>query len=406
MKDLYKFKISAPGTICLYGDPILGYERPSIVAALKERINLEFSSLPRKVNKGYIRLAFTDLKLSLNISLYALFKHFRCFRMQNVNHRFHYTLINNVNRFLGSLNINNGIYDPGNKAQHLSLKAFLYLFVFVTYKENIEMTATINMKISSDLEMGKGLGSSAAFVTCLAACFWHWSLLQKGIVRKFNDDDFQKIDYYAWSCEKIIYNGQCKSNIYGSIHGTIIMLKNSHVCIMDSIPPMHILLIDTNINQEKKTVQMEEMHHLCPCTDFIVISIESMFPQLFAILLAICKIYVDLRESNIEWNIQFAKLDSYYKNLLSFINRNQSLLKALGLSNQNINLICAIAQKYLCGCKMICTSGYVFILPLLDNYHTSTITTPRHMDQLKQELKSYHFSVNHTYISCKGLAID
>ncbi|XP_011645280.1 mevalonate kinase-like [Pogonomyrmex barbatus] len=320
--------------------------------------------------------------------------------MQNVNKGFHYTLINNINRFLGSLNINNGIYDLGNiKARHLSLRAFLYLFVFVTYKENIEMTATINVKISSDLEMGKGLGSSATFVTCLAACFFRWSLLQKGIVRKFNDDDFEKIVYYAWNCEKIIYNGQCKSNIYGSIHGEIMLEgKDSPLCKMDSVPPMHILLIDTNINQEKKTVQMEEMHHLCPCTDFIVISIESMFPQLFTILLAICGVYVNQRENNIERNIQFAELDDYYENLLSSINRNQSLLKALGLTNQNINLISAIAQKYLCGCKMTSTSGYVFILPL-------PTSTSQHME-LKQELESYHFSVIQTYINCKGLAID
>ncbi|KAL6259754.1 hypothetical protein P5V15_009668 [Pogonomyrmex californicus] len=321
--------------------------------------------------------------------------------MQDINHRFYYKLINNINRFLRSLNIYNGIYDPENKAQRLSLQAFLYLFVFIIYKEDIQMTATIVVKISSDLEMGKGLGSSATFVTCLAACFWRWSLLQKGIVRKFDDHDFRKIYYYAWNCEKIIFNGQCDSNIYGSIYGTILTLKDSDISVFNTILPINILLIDTNINQEKKTVQMEEMYHLCPCTDLIMTSIENMFPELLIIVTAIgttiLDAYLGLHEKDIE-SINATLIDGFKKLLIS-INRNQSLLKALGLSNQNINLICAIAQKHSCGCKMISTSGYVFILPL------PTIT-PQHMDQLKQDLKSHYFSViNDTYISCESLTI-
>ncbi|XP_011642576.1 uncharacterized protein LOC105430622 [Pogonomyrmex barbatus] len=183
--------------------------------------------------------------------------------------------------------------------------------------------------------------------------------------------------------------------------GTLLTLKDSDVFVFNTILPINILLVDTNINQEKKTVQMEEMYHLCPCTDLIMTSIENMFPELFIIVTAlgstILDAYLGLHEKDIE-SINATLIDNFKKLLIS-INRNQSLLKALGLSNQNINLICAIAQKHSCSCKMISTSGYVFILPL-------PTTTPEHIDQLKQDLKSHHFFViKDTYISCDSLKI-
>ncbi|KAL6259752.1 hypothetical protein P5V15_009666 [Pogonomyrmex californicus] len=400
---MYRFNISAPGTIFLHGDAVLGYQGRRIVAAVDKRIKLEFASLPPKVVlEEHIRIAFMSLNLQLDIPLNAFFQHF--YNQNGIRKFSRYNLINKIKDFLGSLNIYDSSYDPSNTAQYLSLQAFLYLLLFMARKENIEITASIIVQISSDLAIGKGLGSSATFVTCLAACFWRWSLLQKGTVRyEFNTDDYEKIKYYAWKGEKIIYNNQNSTSLFVSVYGVVSIFKdNINAAAMDEMRPMKILLIDSNIDQKEKAEQMEKIFHLSLCVESIMTSIENITSTSSV---AISEIYLKCLEilnnrnnrNDTNWS-RLLPLDSY-KRLSVFINMNQGLLKTLGLSNRYVDIICATARKYSLGCKMTGTGGYVFIL-LLPNTKDEIIA------KLKNELELYNFSIVETTISCEGVRIE
>ncbi|XP_025074969.1 mevalonate kinase-like isoform X1 [Pogonomyrmex barbatus] len=397
---MYRFNISAPGTIFLHGDAVLGYQGRRIVAAVDKRIKLEFASLPPKVVlEEHIRIKFMSLNLQLDIPLNAFFQHF--YNQNGIRKFSRYNLINKIKDFLGSLNIYDSSYDPSNTAQYLSLQAFLYLLLFMARKENIEITASIIVQISSDLAIGRGLGSSATFVTCLAACFWRWSLLQKGTVRyEFNKDDYEKIKYYAWKGEKIIYNNQNSISLFVSVYGVVSIFKdNINAAAMDEMRPMKILLIDSNIDQKEKAEQMENIFHLSLCVELIMTSIKNIT---FTSSVAISEIYLKCLEilnnrNDTNWS-RLLPLDSY-KRLSTFINMNQGLLRAMGMSSPNIDFICAIARKYSLASKLISDSGFAFIFLLPNTNHQLIIN-------LTNELKSYNFPVIKTTMVCTGVRVE
>ncbi|XP_025074965.1 mevalonate kinase-like [Pogonomyrmex barbatus] len=395
---MYRFNISAPGTVFLHGDTVLGYNGPCIAAALDIRTKLQFSSLPpRVVPNEIIRIEFQNLELHLDIPLEAFFEHFYD---QNIIRKFScYELRNVIEMFIESLNINNSTYDPKNEEHKLFLQAFLYLLIRTAYEEEMEITASIIVKLWTDLPTIKDLGTRTSFIVCLAACFWRWSLLQKGVVRyKFDSEDHTEIKLYAWNCEEMIYNSQSTINNFVSVYGTITVFEDENTAFtLDGMRPMKILMIDSNINQKMEMNQTEEMKNLCPCVDSIMSSIAALSSISAEAINEIFEKSLIISKNETNW-FRLLPLDSY-KTVSAFINVNQGLLKGLGMSNGNIDIICTIVRKYSLGCKITGNGRYVFIL-LLPNSTDMVIT------KLKSELTYHNFRVVETTMSCDGIRVE
>ncbi|KAL6259751.1 hypothetical protein P5V15_009665 [Pogonomyrmex californicus] len=398
---MYKFNISAPGTIILHGDHMLKQNRSCIAAALDIRTKLQFSSLPpRIVPREHIKIEFSSINLYLCIPLDAFYEHFYD---QNVIRLFksEERLIA-IKEFLDVSNNFTGTYNSIDERQTSSLQAFLYLLLFIAYEENIQITATIIVKLWSDLPVGKGLGSSASFAVCLAACFLRWSLLQKGIIRyEFENGDYKKIEYYALNCEKTIYNSQTFINVFTSVYGAIITFDDEGTCeTMEEMLPMKILIINANINQKMESTSFilaKNVEYVKPCVDFIMNSLEAVMTTSAQ---AVDEIYfksINIRKDDSNWPV-LVPLDSY-KRISTFINMNQGLLRALGMSSPNIEIICAIARKYSLASKITSDSEFAFIFLLPNTNHQLIV-------KLTNELKSYNFPVIKTTMVCTGVRVE
>ena len=83
------------------------------------------------------------------------------------------------------------------------LVALLYLCL-ATFKESDLDLMPMDIVVSSDIPMGAGLGSSAAFSVALAAALVH---LQNGLKRRSDDEEADKyvICKWAFKSEKIIH---------------------------------------------------------------------------------------------------------------------------------------------------------------------------------------------------------
>ncbi|KAL6259750.1 hypothetical protein P5V15_009664 [Pogonomyrmex californicus] len=398
---MYKFNISAPGTIVLHGDHMLKLNSSCITAALDIRTKLQFSSLPpRTVPREHIKIEFSSINLYLCIPLDALYEHFYD---QNVIRLFksEERLIA-IKEFLDVSNNFTGTYNSIDERQTSSLQAFLYLLLFIAYEENIQITATIIVKLWSDLPIGKGLGSSASFAVCLAACFLRWSLLQKGIVRyEFENGDYKKIEYYALNCEKTIYNSQIFINVFTSVYGAITTFDDEGTCeTMEEMLPMKILIVDANINQKMGSTSFilaKNMEYVKPCVDFIMDSLEVVMTRSAQAIYEIYLKSINIRKDDSNWPV-LVPLDSY-KRISTFINMNQGLLRALGMSSPNIEIICAIARKYSFASKITSDSGAVFIFLLPKTNHQL-------IAKLKNELKSHNFPVIETTMVCTGVRVE
>ncbi|KAL6254814.1 hypothetical protein P5V15_014149 [Pogonomyrmex californicus] len=292
---MYKFNISAPETIFLHGDHMLELNRSCIAAALDLCTKLQFSSI--------FNIEFSSINLYLYIPLDIFYKHFYD---QNVHFVHSIRSFKSEQRliaikhFLDVLNNFTGTYDLTDKMQKLSLQALLYLLLYIAYEENIQITAIYYCETVVESSDRKGLSSSASFVVCLAACFLHC----------------KKIERYALSCEKTVYDSRTVINVFTSI-----------------------LIIDANINQKMETIQFilaKDMEYIR--VDFIMNSLEAVMATSAE---AIDEIYfksINMREN-----------DSNWPRLVPLIARKGS------------NLLFAIVRKYSLASKITSDSGSTFI---------------------------------------------
>lgn len=264
---MIEFKISTPGKVILYGEHAVVYGKTAIAASLNLRTTLKFVELPRSPDsKNIIRIEFPDVKLLLNLPLDVVLNYF-------FSDKFNYPLIKDNNQLLHSsvkdfIDLIDNVIDKNNddtviKQQKSSLQAFLYLLIYMAYEEQINIKGTsFHVHLSTELMVSAGLGSSASFAVSLAACFLHWSLLQKGKHDMFNKDELDKISKYALNCERIMH--ESPSGIDNSVctYGSIIKFqKKELVDVLSHVPDLKILLVNTNVTRSTKD-KVKQMAHL------------------------------------------------------------------------------------------------------------------------------------------------
>ncbi|KYN13051.1 PREDICTED: mevalonate kinase-like [Trachymyrmex cornetzi] len=401
---MYRFNLSAPGTMFLCGEPNRR-NKTCIAASLDMRTTLTFSSFPPAVvRREFIGIDFSSIQLHVKIPLRQFYIHFYGENYNNIFSRI--TLHEMVKNFITSMTDYDGIYEPSNQAHQLSLQAFFFLLILISHEEHINISASFIVKLSTELPIGEGLGSSASFAVCLAACFWRWSLLQRGtVLYEFDIPDLLKISNYAQNCDSIIYNSPTKIGTIISTYGMIKIFDGGVKSTPTSqsffnLPDMKILLVFSNVSQKtesKKNIKIEALKNPCLLIDFILNGIE-VISTMFIYMLDIIdiKIYNYLKKKN----SQSIDLTDNYKTLLDIIHMNQGLLKALGMSHPNLDIICAVAESFSLAGKLASKdgSGYAFIL--LPN------STDEDIQNLITILESYNFPAEITTLNCSGIRVE
>lgn len=267
---MIEFKVSAPGKVILFGEHAVVYGKTAVAASLNLRTTLKFVELLRSPDsKNIIKIELPDVKLLLSLPLRVFLDYF-------FSDNFNYSLIKESNQlhsyvkdFIDSIEnvIDRHNSDSVIKQQKSSLQAFFYLLVYIAYEEHIDIKdISFHVHLSTELMVSAGLGSSASFAVCLAACFLHWSLLQKGKHDMFNKEELDKISKYALNCERIMH--ESPSGIDNSIctYGSIIKFQKKELVDMSPhVPNLKILLVNTNVtrstkDQVKRTAHLKELY--------------------------------------------------------------------------------------------------------------------------------------------------
>ncbi|KAG5328758.1 KIME kinase, partial [Acromyrmex heyeri] len=399
VKIMYRFTVSAPGTVLLCGDH---KQTTCVAASLDMRTVLKFSSFPTEVvRQNFIEIKVSSIRLHMKIPIRTFLLHFYCANYCEALDEFR--LFESVKSFTTFLTGFSGNYNPNNHAHQLSVQAFIFLLVLISYKNGIVIESSFVVEILSELSISEDLGCSASFVVCLAACFWRWHLLQKGTVRYiFIPEDFSHIMKYAYLCQQIIYNSFNQINVAISTGGKIRVFKDNVMSnIFFDVPSMKILLVFSNVSEI--STKMKEC--LSSSADLILHTLEILSNKFIETFERIV-IHIQQREI-IEINSDH--LINYYNDLVNLmhmfrtlIHMNQGLLRALGTSPSNLGLdiICAIARNFSLGGKTAASgSRYAFIL-LLPN------TSDELIQHLIRILGSHGFPAKITSLNCSGVRVQ
>ncbi|XP_026670975.1 mevalonate kinase [Ceratina calcarata] len=382
---MIQFKVSAPGKVILFGEHAVVYGKTAVAASVDLHTTLQFTELPE--TDEIVKVYFPKVNLFVSITLQQIREFFLTNNDAGLvdNHEMFY---NKVKEFVG-------IVKFANAQQKFSLEAFFYLFIYIAQKETIHVKP-FQVQLDTDLAIGSGLGSSASFAVCLAACFLHWSRLQKDIYEKsdFSSPDLDIISKYAMACERIMHGNP--SGIDNSIctYGSLIEFKkNDYMKPIGDVPPMKILLVDTRVNRSTK-VLMERLLELKirypVIIDLIMDSINNISKEAIKLIEKL-KSYPCTNDKSL--------LDGYSQ-LMTLINMNQGLLATCQVSHPSLDRICAEAQNYALAAKLTGAGGggHAFILLLPD-------TQPETITSISRKLIADGFTVKLTTLGGPGVQI-
>ncbi|XP_029178954.1 mevalonate kinase-like [Nylanderia fulva] len=245
------FKISAPGRIILAGEHIALYGKKFLATSLDLRTHLEFCELPNTPENN-IKIELVNINLKRNISLEEV--RLFCSRFDTAD------MISNpidMHKYVEyMITVRKCMWTTDQ--ERFSLQIFFFLLYSIYYHEHLEIKP-FGIKVSTDIEILAGLGSSTSFAVCLAACFLHWQRLQSGCHHtEFSDADLASIKRYTVSCEKSTLHYTFPDvDAHVCTYGQIVKCQ----CIdykMYNIDPtnmkeMDILLIDSNFCQDTYT---------------------------------------------------------------------------------------------------------------------------------------------------------
>ncbi|XP_070158433.1 uncharacterized protein [Polyergus mexicanus] len=348
---MIQFQISAPGSIILSGEHAMLYGKRGVMAGLDLRTTLKFVELiddPRNI----IKIEFPDIDISLNLS------------WQLVQHLFSNNLIYlNLNKISCLRNVEyfitlNGMWKT--HPQRFSLQTFFFLLLYIAHNEELDMKP-FHVRLTTQLTMGAGLGSSTSFAVCLAACFLHWARLQRGAHDAFELNELKTILRYVLQYEEMVQNYMFAINSGACSFGNInirYMNTNNHYFSNHTIymPRMKILLIDSRIHQSKheQIKRMAELKYSYPE------SVNSILEKIDEISKRFCKKLLEIRINYINHNS--LQLENSFTALQTAIQVNQSLLSKLNMSYPELDIICSIARECGFAGKLTGFGRFVYIL--------------------------------------------
>jgi len=246
------FQISAPGRIILCGEHTVMYGKQVVAASLDIRTTLKFRQL--LLESGIIEIRFPDVDISLDIPLQMI--------VDFTSRQYYDLMIENYTQFLE--NVRYFITLIGLWKTHkerFSLQIFFFLLFAIARKEVLDIQP-FHVSLTTELEMNAGLGSSTSFATCLAACFLHWSCLQKGDHSEFTSEELGRILAYVMSSEEDIQNYVLNQDHMVCTHGRVTAYRcreplDAQREIINT-PEIYIFLVDANIRLDKRQ-QMKQL---------------------------------------------------------------------------------------------------------------------------------------------------
>lgn len=275
----------------------------------------------------------------------------------------------------------------------LSLISFLHL-----YTQILPKPLPFSIKVQSQMPVGAGLGSSAAYGVCLAATLmWISGQLnthnnsvpdRSTLSRKYLD----AVCEWAFSSEKILHG--TPSGIDNSIctYGGSVSFKAGKIQHLNP-PPLMVMLINTNVS--RNTMALVEM--VREKRNRLSAVMEPLFTSMDNIAESALQILNEMKTNSMSIQALTLKFSQLYE----LIDLNQCLLSALGVSHPSLDELVATGKKYDLHAKLTGAGGGGFGFVLLPpNALQKTV------ESCKKDLEAKGFQVWVTELGGEGLKFN
>ncbi|KAL5287910.1 MVK family protein [Megaselia abdita] len=352
------YKVSAPGKIILHGEHSVVYGKDALVSAIGLRTNLEIKETDSEV----IFIDFPSLKFQLEIPLIKVNE----FLVNSDG------TIENVKDFVENQ------FKRSNETENNTLVALFYVLKKAFGNEKV--SKAFDLSVKTDLRIGGGSGSSAAFGVSIATGF----LLLTGKMKE-NTLDHEMISNLAFESERVIHlNPSGVDNTICTYGGLLKFAKGKGFSKLTIPKQLNILIVDTGVSRStaKLVSQVRDLHEGFP------ILFDNIFESMNILVQEAIKKYS-------EFNGDITDIEKLFE-------INSGLLTTIGVSHPSLEEIYKISRKNNFSSKLTGAGGGGYAIVILP----SDYKNKENFENLISELNEAGFETTETVIGGGGVSVE
>nr|ACN35955.1 unknown [Zea mays] len=250
--------------------------------------------------------------------------------------------------------------------------------------------------VSSDLPMGAGLGSSAAFCVSMSGALLTaagavsvgahrgaegWEVLEKGALELVNQ--------WAFQGEKIIHGKPSGIDNSVSTFGKMIKFKKGELTNLESRNPVKMLITDTRVGRNTKALVAGVSERASRHPD----AMASVFHAVNTISEELSSIVELVAEDEIA-------ITSKEDKLAELMEMNQGLLQCMGVSHSSIETVLRTTLKYSLVSKLTGAGGGGCVLTLIPTLSSNIV-----LEKVTRELESHGYRCFKVEVGGRGLQV-
>lgn len=380
-------KARAPGKIILAGEHAVVHGSTAVASSidLYTYVSLRFST-PSSENEESLRLVLKDTALEFEWPISRIREAFpeSVSLLSSTPNSCSVECAKSIASLVEDLNI------PEAKIGLASgVAAFLWLY------SSIQGFKPATVVINSDLPLGSGLGSSAAFCVALAAALLAVTdSVSVDVIRQgwhsFGEKELDLVNKWAFEGEKIIHGKPSGIDNTVSSYGNIISFKSGNLTRMKSNASLKMLITNTRVGRNTKALVAgvsERMLRHPDAMAFVFTAVDSISKELTTVL-----------QSPTPDELSVTTLEEKVEELMEM---NQGLLQSMGVSHATIETVLRTTLKYKLSSKLTGAGGGGCVLTLLP-----TLLSPTVVDKVIAELESNGFQCFTAGIGGNGVEIS
>ncbi|XAR52581.1 Mevalonate kinase [Bertholletia excelsa] len=268
------------------------------------------------------------------------------------------------------------------------VSAFLWLYTCIHGYKPAKVVVT------SELPLGSGLGSSAAFCVSLSAAL----IALSGSVNSFSDqawlqlgeNELDLVNKWAFEGEKIIHGKPSGIDNTVSTYGNMIKFRSGELTRLKSNMPLKMLITNTRVGRNTKALVagVAERARRHPDT------MTSVFEAVHSISNEVATL---IQSPAVDYTAASEKEEK----LEELMEMNQGLLRCMGVSHASIETVLQTTLKYKLTSKLTGAGGGGCVLTLLPTSLAGTV-----VDKLTADLEACGFECFIAGIGGKGAEVS